>query len=153
MKYCSCKSLLCFLFLLAAFGACKGKNEGEDKRGFMKNKERCCGIGQRLAKHGYTECKWSQNLIKNIDRIDRQWMTKSPTTGAFPAQSLINLRRLRKCKRFKYIFNRCCETEKVYNEVFLKTFLLRLRQMSKALQKRMSKDVRFNKELTKQVME
>ena len=139
--------------MVICFLACKEKNERKERRSFIKNKERCCGMGQRLAKHGYTECKWSQTLIKNIDRIDRQWKMKSPTTGALPAQSLINLRRLRKCKRFKFAFNRCCETETVYNKMFLKNLLLRWHRMSEVLQKRMSKDVRFNKELTKQVIE
>ena len=127
--------------------------EGKEKHVTVKYKRICCGMGQRLAKHGYTECQWSSKLIQNVDRIDRQWKTKSPITGALPADSLINLRRLRKCKRFKYIFNKCCEAERGYNENFIKRMMMRWRQMSETLQKKMSNDLRFDKEMRKPVAE
>lgn len=130
---------------------CRTNRENTGRREKNLYKMRCCAVGKKLAKHGYIECKWSLNLIRNIDRIDRQWKRKSPVTGALPSKSLINVRRLRKCKQHKYIFNKCCEAEKVYNEMFIKVMLKRQRQMSARLRNKMYDDYYFNKEVEKQL--
>eukprot|EP00794_Sanderia_malayensis_P008739 gene8739-9672_t len=89
-------------------------------------KVKCCRLGAKLAKHGNLRCRWSMDLIWNIRKIDRQWQTKSWVTGASPARTLASIRRLHKCKQFKSIFNKCCETERIANKNFLTLLLARL---------------------------
>ena len=83
----------------------------------------CCELGAKIAKHGYDECTWSRALIFNLRLLDRQWRQKSPKTGARPANELINVRLLKKCKRFKTFFSKCCVAEKIDNERYKKQHL------------------------------
>ncbi len=113
--------------------------EGEKHSFFAHHNQyrrKCCELGFKLAKHGYMECTWSMKLIRDIHRIDDQWRSKSRITGASPASSLVSLRRLYKCKQHKAIFNKCCTTEKLANDNFLKLLLLRLRGVDGKIRKR-----------------
>ena len=112
-----------------------------------RGKFKCCQLGTKMAKHGYMQCRWSSRLVRNAHRIDSQWRTKSPVTAARPSQSLISLRRLNKCKSFKYTFNRCCQIEKINNQIYIKNLLSEWREINEKLQNKITEDMRFNKEL------
>lgn len=108
---------------------------------------RCCQLGTKLAKHGYTECLWSSNLVENVHQIDNQWMSKSARTGAKAAPSLISIRLLNKCQRFKSIFNKCCTSEKIANENFLKKFMIYLKQVERKLRNKITSQKRLDSKL------
>lgn len=117
------------------------------KQNHSRSEDKCCELGTKLAKHGYTECTWSMKLVRNVNRIDRQWSAKSAVTGARPSHTLLNIRRLSKCKRFKALFNKCCTAEKIANEIFIKWLMLRWSEIKKRLDNKIQSDRGFDAEL------